>query len=712
MSRSARRLAVFGLAGSLLAVWAWNDGTKVVPESHSGDTATREARPADADAGDVQLAASARRVVPTARGAATVRTAVLDEDGSNMYVSGRVLDETGRPVAGAEIRGEMGDDSGLHPTPPVATAADGSFTVRIVNDDCATITVTHPAFRPWTGTWSARHEAVVRLVREDRSRVRFRFTGHVPLDGQVRVLAERGGARPNSRSEEGVRCVVRGGVAELPEPLVPDTWTFLVLADAGASGFETLRVTAGPGVLEVPFELRPKRQLRVRVVDASGAPAGDVKVYLNGPESIRNPWRGMPDDEATTSADGVAQLECVDLPPLTVHIAGFRDGVQVVQPGADEIRFVALPLLRITGRVNGLPVPDETGAVPRSLFSGGYGEQNPLDPDAPWVECRGEGDLASHLVGWTIAARDGRFVLNLSDRTIPDRVRVRAFAGPRYGPWTEVTLDERNPDREVEVASPPRAETLEGVVRDSDGRPFPNVCVEIEAELSNERRWFGAARTDAEGRFVVRGVSEGEWALRASLCEGVRSAPIRARTGVGPVALVLSRPGKLSGTLVSQWRPLPPGWDVIALSEGEGGLLSARTGGMSSSDDFTIGGVQPGRIRLFVRAGHEAGVSAPFDLAPGGSADAGAIRLEPGAVLEGRTISRSGAPRANLSLVVCDPRSDYRRAVSTDLLGRFRVEGLWEGRWTVGAAPLADPEEGTAVVVEMGHTHEVTVTVP
>ncbi|HVG93987.1 MAG TPA: hypothetical protein VND21_06035, partial [Planctomycetota bacterium] len=409
MSKSARRLAVFGLAGTLLAVWAWNDGTKVVPGSPSGEPAAREAQPPDAGVEPMHLAASSRPAAPPRQGVPRAWDAAAaglspDDDRSNMNVRGRVFDEAGRPVVEAQVRGEWDVDSEIVPTPPVSTAVDGSFMLRVVNDDCASIAVTHPAFRPWAGTWSARHEAVVRLVREDRSRVRLRFTGHVPADGNVSIISALGRTQPHARREEGVRCAVRGGVAELPEPLVPDTWTLLVLADAGASGFETFRVTPGPGILEVPFELRPKRQLRIRVVDASGAPAADVKVYLDGPESRSHLWGGTSDDEATTSADGVAQLECVDLPPLTVHIAGFRDEMQVVPPGADEIRFVALPLLTITGRVTGLPAPEPTRAGRRSSVFDGH-DPDPLDPDAPWVECRGDGDLAGPFITRTIAAR-------------------------------------------------------------------------------------------------------------------------------------------------------------------------------------------------------------------------------------------------------------------------------------------------------------------
>lgn len=132
MSRSARRLAVFGLAGTLLAVWAWNDGTKVVPGSPSGEPAAREAQPTDADAGDVQLAASARRIAPPARGTAAPTDSGV-EPGVNMDVHGRVLDETGRPVAGAQIWEGWAVDAR---TPFVATAGDGSFTLRVGSDDC------------------------------------------------------------------------------------------------------------------------------------------------------------------------------------------------------------------------------------------------------------------------------------------------------------------------------------------------------------------------------------------------------------------------------------------------------------------------------------------------------------------------------------------------------------------------------------------------
>jgi hypothetical protein len=714
MSRSARRLAVFGLAGTLLAVAVFIHRTELVPRSNSGDAALREALPVDADSDEALLVAPPRHVEPRAPAAAAPTP--IDGDSRWMIVRGRVLDDEGRPVVGAMVEGVHGvlgaDGNIVHP-PPVSTGPDGSFVVRNEPDDLAEVTISHAQYRPWYGRWSARDEAVIRLEREDRPYVHLRFRGDVPPDGTICVALAAGDGDVSLVDEHPIRCEVRGGVAVLPERLEPDTWRVLVRSDTGAAGLAMLRVPSGPDVVEMPFDLRPPRRLTVRVVDARGAPAGDVLV--NARNCMRRPssreWKTLFNALAKTDViTGIASLEVPEVPAIYVGLPGLRGTSHAVPDGAAEVRLVVPPDLSLSGRVIGLVPPDPEDTRGCLAWKGLSCDWNPPEKEPPRIECVEHGEGLDRL-GWTQAADDGRFTLYPRGGAWPEGVMLRAIVGLRRGPWTSVVLREGIPPTDVVVVAPSEGGSIEGTVRDPGGQPVAGASVGFAAGVSPLEYFEILAQSDERGCFVARGVPPGEWAVRADAA-GVRSAVGRARTGGDPVVLVVPRPGKVVGRIMSRWRPSYPLFAYVALVEGDGSPHPARYVVGSPSDDFTIEGVRPGRARVFVRTPREAGISAAFDLESGGTADAGVIALVPGAVIEGRLVTPVGTSNANLPVVVWDPRVGNRLTVCTDLAGRFRAQGLWAGTWSVGPAPLDAPEDGTSVTVEMGHTHEVTVTVP
>jgi RNA polymerase sigma factor (sigma-70 family) len=431
-------------------------------------------------------------------------------------VGGRVEDESGRPVAGAEVLitvGAMMGESAQRETPrerpgapseklPVArTDAEGRWAASVVPRGAVdfSLAVRHPGYAEAESGWVGAAGPASRLPDAGEDLASLVGAGRwVSVLKPARTLAGRlldGAGRPvagarlahepysNERREEVTDADGAFAFAGLPER----PFSFVALA----AGFAPVLVERTPRAGEPPLliSLRPAATLRMRVVDEQGLPVEDAEVVLEqwGPHRQVLPW------SARTGADG--RLEWGSAPPeeeleLCVRKPGwcYSRGFKVTA-GDPEHEFRLRPALRLVVRAT-----DAVSGRPLAAFQAfpGYGLGE---------EC------------WErLATRpgvDGQAVVVFEERSDPWRVRVEAEG---YPPFISEPIDPGAVGPLAAALTPlaPGAEVT-GTVVGADGRPAAEaevVLLTLDHSVGLLGRAFDGVRagplrvrTDAEGRF-------------------------------------------------------------------------------------------------------------------------------------------------------------------------------------------------------------------
>jgi hypothetical protein len=152
----------------------------------------------------------------------------------------------------------------------------------------------------------------------------------------------------------------------------------------------------------------------------------------------------------------------------------------------------------------------------------------------------------------TRAAPNGQGVVVLRELPpVPMRIRINADG---YASTELTPLDATARSHHFDVYLP-RAVELTGIVRDAHSKPVANVSVTIPTVLASNGRHFVvspplAAKTDAEGRFRLKGAPEGIGQF--ALSDGTRDIPLLQpahRLDTQPVELTIAPTGLLSVTI-------------------------------------------------------------------------------------------------------------------------------------------------------------------
>ena len=442
--------------------------------------------------------------------------------GRTTTAGGRVVNEEGRPIVGAEVevwaKGAVPPDADGRARysssliccgETLTTDQDGRWQIDNVPDDPnveLSVTLKHPDYL--SDGYHVRSQeaagvttemllagtATITLTRGLSVEGRVTNSDGEPIEGAVIVPVENvivsvaGGFIVNQRGDEDGCTDAEGRF--LLQNLAPGKVKFAVLAKGCIPQIREVEI--GPNMAEEDLRMELGKTIELRFVDAAGQPIPDVNVQIGEVQGQR--WFGGRDDEDSTKAitpqkadeNGVWQWD--GAPEGIVKLGTYCRGLAACRieiSGGDPPKTIALkPEHRITGRVTdaqtGEPIP-AFGVIPVDLFQSGWfsAERYNAKP-----------------------GRNGRFEYLATRTDIPLRLRIEAKGyRTQDGPEFRVGDDQaRRQDFRLQPSPP-----VSGLVLDPEGRPAvgaevlmatPTSDAELDDDPGNHR-----VLTDQEGRF-------------------------------------------------------------------------------------------------------------------------------------------------------------------------------------------------------------------
>ncbi|HEX5715070.1 MAG TPA: carboxypeptidase regulatory-like domain-containing protein [Thermoanaerobaculia bacterium] len=614
--------------------------------------------------------------------------------GSGTTVTGRVVDEGGNPIEGAEILMtdvEIPDPGGLVQTTSEAT---GAFTIPHL------IPGSFQIFARRAGHAPASRAGVV--VPEGDTRVdvgEIVLKGGSAIEGRVTDASGRAveGAEVRTYSDQGLIDPRKAFAEEEPPPDArsgPDGLFRIEDLERGrrytvtvwhpAHPREAVPDVEAPTADPVLIELQPARTLSGRVVGPEGEPVPDAEIT-----AVLTFGLGGRSHLPLARTDSAGEFQGSDLKPglldLQVTARGYREtwwkGVQVPQDRDPEPVTITMErgsVLEIRARDReGNPLSDVRVLV---------WPTNP--PERAWPR---------HPFGRPITDGDG---LARFDDLAPGEYTV---SGMTSGRSAEANVRLGSGTTRVDLLFE-HGIAVAGRVVNEEGEPVPFATVHAaEGEGMTAR----GVSSQADGSFVIPDLEEGEYRLTASAKGYGKSEPQRLRlggSGVEGLEFRLSREavGAISGRVLG----LPPealsrvqveagdpvGWDSATSPVDEQGryrLSSLRSG------RWTVRAFQPnGRIvqeEVVLEPGAEAVLDLQF---PEGLTFSGRVALD-GRPLRGAQIAATSLENQGFHAM---SRADYE--------GRFSLGPLQPGRHSI-LIHRAESALGTYRIVQLQEGQEI-----
>lgn len=451
----------------------------------------------------------------------------------------------------------------------------------------------------------------------------------------------------------------------------------LTASATGAGGARVRNVRAGER--SELLVLLPMGALEGLVVDAAGQPvaAAAVRVGPTGP-TLRPSASTL-----TTDAEGHFVIDALE-PGSWRAIARAEKyapawaTVNVERDATASVQLRVAPPRAIHGRV----VDERERPV-----AGGR---------VTWLEHDGEPvpDALGAAIVATLGA-DGAFALR---GLPPGRHRIEAWARGFVPERFEITVGRTDADAgDVRLA---RGLTVRGVVHGPDGRPVADARVFADRGLQPFPGETAETRSEADGRFVLPGLTPGTLKIVA-IADGLGRGSASAETGAEDVVLTLKAWGAIRGTVVDErGQPISP----FRVSARAADVFSGRFEEIAdASGAFELPAIEAGSYTLEVRAPGRVRLSLPaVNVSSGGVTDVGSLVLKGGGSVVGHVVDKAGEPIAGAEVAGRQGQriilGDEAAAVS-DAAGGFALNGFAAGPVQVTAShPLYAPANVSVAV--------------
>jgi hypothetical protein len=581
-------------------------------------------------------------------------------------VSGLVIDEEKKPVAGASIA-----PISRTGRPAALTGSDGRFSLTLDPEQSSRGGRLVARKKGYAPGLAGPLEVVDGQVKSDAAIV-------LPRGFELRLrVVDRAG---NPLPEEPVRLL--GEEADQP---VPGVNRLVICGEpywpcrTGADGVSAIRVTegrykAGAGgnagarsdLLAQTVSARASLltitldrgvEISGRVVFPDGSPAIDTPVTILLGLNPEEP--GTPASSTSANADGSFTL--TNVPPGRVMLIGRMQGrfpvtpLEVTAPATDVVITIPRPI-RIEGRVvdkaTMQPVREFRIGIRRPR-SGGYNT-----------------DMQSFV------SDDGTFSLdNIPEEAIGLIAMAQGFAPAVL---SDVTARREPLTFQLEPGAKITARVS------SDGRPLGNAQVSLHSQAS---RTMSSSQplTESEGVYVFDSLAAGDYSLTV-MKQGYRDARESVEAVVGAdteVSIDLERGRTVEGRVVDAEGAAVEGARVTARSERSRSTRSDARGA------FVIEGLPDNAIVLVAeKTGFLIGQA---DAAP--SSQSVTITLQRGGVISGRVVGLTDRDLAAVRVNAWGGES--RPSARVDPSGNFTVEGLPDGEMTVRAVIPGPPMRQT-----------------
>lgn len=620
-------------------------------------------------------------------------------------VEGLVVDEDGRPVPGADLELEVLRQSGMvrieigraADLPRARTSPQGTFRLSPVDPRNGYEMKVRaegfaPAGRVVTDLQPYRTKAGLKVTL-----LRGRALRGTVVDGEGRGLGEASVVVSPSLTRQGIGGIEMVSGAGRPEGFeaVTDREGRFAVAGlpagrfdlvASRSGFAKhkmpgIEIEEGSGPVEIgEIVLQPGERLEGMTLDRDGRPlegvevrvteAGPMMMFFTGPGPLQSEPDAVSDPGGWFAVD---DLSAGTRYTLALRRTGFTEksvsGLEL--PRVEPVEVVLDPASDVSGVVldaGGEPVP---------------GAQVNLERERT-IEMGGSVMVAMMLQGATSDA-EGRFLFEDQE---PGRISLGAVASG----FQEAKLDDleipAGADLEGVELTLPAGAIVEGRVLAPDGRPAIGATVRPVTEMPELVR-IGGSGTDGNGYYRLEGLEPGPLSVEATHDEYPRVVrDLEAREGINRLDLAFEGGQPVSGRVVSV-EGAPVAQAAVRLAQ------AGRTWGgpetVTQGDGrFVLGGVQDGEYSLWVDSEGFAPSAGEVEIEVAGAPVEGLeVRLDPGGAITGRVTGLDPEQFRNVRVSAQGAAFRGLRQSDVDFEGRYRVEHLPPGSYSV-VATLAD----------------------
>ena len=630
---------------------------------------------------------------------------------------GRVVDEAGRAVAGAEVRGfattdrrgrRMRDQEAL-----VWTDDRGRFQLRGLSTEApyelkVVATGFAPAeaeaLTPAAGQAVAPLEIV--LLQGRRATGRVIDTEDTPVAGaRVSLWPALGGSGP----EIFLRRIREGDPSQVTVTTDGDgRFTFADLAgghydlEVAAEGFAPTRVRG----VEIPDRgdqaelgtviLEPGVALSGRVVDPDGQPLEGAQITVSQDRFPGFVFRPPPGEDEGIRSDVDGHFVVEDLRPeslvnLSINLQGYlgRSMTGVGVPPEEPLTVVLEPAATLTGKV-----VDEQG--------------DPVSQALVLLVKDGAGFRAERHHG--VVEEEGHFeIQGLKTGNYQLMVRSQGYL-PVEDRFVEVVVGKTIPSLTITLR---RGATVEGRVVSAQGEPVPGAHVGILQQFEGDpmRNMFSMVETDGDGHYRLEGVPLGPLDLEANHRSHARTVrSLEVQPGSNRLDFTLEGGLEVSGRVLSTTgEPIAGAAIRLRTTGGPGGRMFAQDATSGADGAFRIESVPRGTYQVAASRDGWASSRSETEVVVTEEPVLGLeIFLDRGATITGRVTGLEFEALAGVQVHGFSTTGDMLMA-EVDYRGSYRLGPAGSGTWTVRAAVSGTGEQVTETVEVEEGAQEVTL---